>query len=543
MSASPYSGATLKRSAGHFLIGKVASALLTLSILLWLVRLLAVAEYGAYVTLVAGAELVLAVTSLGLPWVGARYLPDYRLHANGIQLIQFVWQVIARICLFAVIGTVLLFIAMPWLLDFLNLSQQLNVARLYLLVLVLEGLRRNVQECILEPLLQQGHAQFSQVIRNLGLLLFLGVMASQGAVHLHHVVLAELAGTVLGTTSSLTGLIRYLRSQRNLLGKDGWQPPRWSEMWITARHMYFSYLVTLTYSQQAFVFLTQRFLGVETTALFGFLLNLYGQICRYLPATLLFGLIRPKLIASFVGEGGMAQLTRNANLVGKVSLFVLMPLLVFAGLAGEELVDLLSGGKFTQTDYYLPGLLLVLIPFSQRLILETVAVASGHSRLCFFGSALGVLTLPLAYGLLVLGQGLWSPIVAMILSQMAFNTTLITAMALNTTYRPDSTGLFKMLTSALFGFVLGFFAKMVWSGLFQFQMPVDSSVSWLENVQALISGILAQQAKAVAVHGWLDLSVMGVLACGFFLLAAYFFKPFHKDERIRMKQLINNKLR
>lgn len=540
MSVSPYSGTALKRSARHFLIGKLASALLTLSILLWLVRLLAVAEYGAYVTLVAGAELALAITSLGLPWVGARYLPDYRLHATGMQLAQFVWQLIARISLFAVIGAVLIFAALPWLLAFLDLSQQIDVARLYLLVLVLEGLRRNVQECILEPLLQQGYAQFSQVMRNLGLLVCLAIIASQGEVHLQHVVWAELAGTVLGTASSLRGLSRHLHSQRDLPGQEGWQPPSWAEMWGTARHMYFSYLVTLTYGQQTFVFLTQRFLGVEATALFGFLLNLYGQICRYLPATLLFGLIRPKLMASYVGEGGMAQLTRNANLVGKVSLFVLMPLLVFAWLAGGELLNLLSGGKFTHAGYYLAGLLLVLIPFSQRLILETVAVASGHSHLCFWGSALGVLTLPVAYGLLALGQGLWSPIIAMVLGQMAFNTTLVAAMAFNTTYRPDSLGLFKMLAAALFGFVLGIFARMVWLAPLQFQ--ADNSVGWLENAQTLVFDVIAQQAKLSA-HGWLDLSVMGVLAGSFFLLAAYFFNPFKKDEQMRMKQLINKKLR
>jgi len=540
MSVSPYSGAALKRSAGHFLIGKVASALLTLGILLWLVRLLAVAEYGAYVTLVAGAELALAVTSLGLPWVGARYLPEYRLHANGEQLARFVWQMLARICTFAITGALLLFVAMPRLLDFLALSGQLDVARLYLLVLMLEGLRRNVQECILEPLLQQGYAQFSQVLRNLGLLLFLGVMAYQGAVHLPHVVLAELAGTLLGTASSLYGLVRHMRRQGDLSGKDGWQPPSWSEMWATARHMYASYLVTLTYSQQVFVFLTQRFLGVEATALFGFLLNLYGQICRYLPATLLFGLIRPKLMASYVGEGGMAQLTRNANLVGKVSLFVLMPLLVFTGLAGGELVSLLSGGKFTHAGYYLAGLLLVLIPFSQRLILETVAVASGHSRLCFWGSALGVLTLPFAYWLLSSGQGLWGPILAMIIGQMVFNTTLVAAMAYNTSYRPDSAGLFNMLAAAMFGLMLSVLARIVWLGPLQFQ--ADSLHSGLENAHAFIASVITQHTQ-VSAQGWLELSVMGVFACVFFLLASYFINPFHKDERMRMRRLINKKLR
>lgn len=543
MSVSPYSGAALKRSAMYFLVGKAASALLTFGLLIWLVRLLAVAEYGVYVTLQAGMAVALSVTAFGLPWVAARYLPDFRLHASGKQLARFVWQVIFFICLVAVVGALLLFVAMPWLLDALNLEQQTDIARFYLLVLVLEGLRQNIQECILEPLLQQGQAQFSQVVRNLTLLLCLGIVSVQGTVHLHHVVLAELMGSFLGTALALRGLFRYLRSHLDLQGKNSWQPPRWPEMWGTARHMYFSHLIAMTYSAPTFVFLTQRFLGVEATALFGFLLKLYGQIRGYLPAALLFGLVRPKLITSYVGEGGMAQLARNANLVGKVSLFVLMPLLVFAWVAGEEVLNQLSGGKFIHSGYYLGGMLLGLIPLSQRQILETVAVASSHSYLCSWGSFLGVLTLPLAYWFVQLGLGLWSFILAMILGQMIFNLTLIAALTLTTTYRPDAIGLFKLVAASLMGFVLCILTKMAWTGDL-FQLQANGFVGLLDTINGIIFRFLFLAHNVeVSIQGWQNLSIMAALACGLYLLAIYFFNPFHKEERMRLIQLFNNKLR
>ncbi|MGZ4976676.1 MAG: lipopolysaccharide biosynthesis protein [Methylobacter sp.] len=540
MTASPYSTAALKRGVVHFFIGKVASALLTISILFWLVRLLTVAEYGAYVTLQAGMGLALAVTSLGLPWMAARYLPEFRLYANGKQLSHFVWQLIVRILLFAAIGALLLFEPMPWLLSFLELTQQTDVARYYLLVLVLESLRSNIQVCVLEPLLQQGQAQLNLVVRSLTLLVCLGAMWTQGEIHLHHVVLAELAGSLMGAASALYGLGRYLLAHRDLPGKDGWQPPRWAEMWRPARHMYFSYLVTLTYSPPVYVFLIQRFLGVETTALFGFLLNLNDQICRYLPATLLAGLIRPTLIVAYTSEGGMAQLTRNANLLGKLSLFVLMPFLVFSWLAGGELLSQLSAGKFTQAGYYLASLLLMLIPYSQRQILETVAVASGQSYLCSWGSSLGILTLPLAYWLIQSGQGLWSPILAIILSQIIFNVTLNVAMAFNTAYRPDAIGVFKMTAGALVSFMLGSLIEMFWAN--SFEPSVNGSVGLSENVRDIVYGLLAQHFE-VPIHGWLDLSVVAALACGLFLLASFFFKPFRIEERVMLSQLLNNKPR
>ena len=536
MNAAPYSGVEIKRSMAHFFVGKLASGLLNIIIIFWLVRLLALKDYGAYVTLGAGMDMAQALTTLGLPWVAARYLPEFRLHANGRQLAQFIWQVLTLVFLFTVAGALLLLVAMPWLLSLLELGYLMDVARLYLLILIVESLRRNLQESVLAPLLLQGQAQVSQVVYNLTLLLCLGVVALQGVVHLHDVVLAELAGSVLGTIASLRGVVRYLRVHRNLPGTDGWRPQSWSKKWHTARHMYFSHLITLTYASPVYVFLIQRFLGVESTALFGFLTNLFRLICGYLPASLLFGLIRPKLMASYVGIGGMAQLMSIANFVGKVSLFVLMPILVFVWLTGNDLVSLLSNGKFTQSGYYLGVWLLALIPISQRQILESVAVVCGQSRLCLWGTTLGVLGLPLAYWLFESGLGLWSPIIAMMMSQMIFNATIIIAMGLTTTYRPDTVGVFKLVAAGVMGLVLGFFVKMAWVG--SFQQRANDFVGLSENVQAIVSEFLAQQNPAQT-NGWLYWTIMAMLAFVPYLLASYFLKPFRVEERARLNFLLN----
>lgn len=506
MSVSPYSSAKLKRGATHFLVGKVASALLTLITLLWLVRLLSVEEYGVYVVLIAGMEITLAINSLGLPWVAARYLPEFRLYASGKVLVHFVWQLIARIGLFLVVGALLLLMTAPWLFEFLELPQYMDVAKLYLLVLIIEGLGRRIRENILGTLMLQKQAQISLVARNLALLLLLSVLLIDGeTVHLYHVVLAEFAVSLLGTGLALQGLTKFVSRYRNSQGSDSWQPPEWTEMWRIAFQMYFSHLVTLTYSPQVFVFFIQRYLGVEVTALFGFLRSLYAQIINYLPATLLFSLIRPKLVASYVGEGGMAELTSNANLVGKLSLFVLMPVLVFTWIAGGELLCLLSGGRFCQENYYLAGLLLALIPLSQCQILMTVAVASDKSHLCSVGASLGILVLPLVYWLLETGYGLWSIIIAVIMSQILFNITLIIALIRTTTYMPDYIGFVKLFLAALISFSLARYLTM-------------------------------------PVHEWLGLVIMVILVVSLYLLSAYFIKPFRAEERIRLNRMLNRKV-
>jgi hypothetical protein len=81
----------LRNSIWYFLTGKVVSAVMTFFILFWVVRLLTLEEYGVYITLVPGMELVIAISGLGLPWLAARYLPEYRLHASGSLIQRLAW--------------------------------------------------------------------------------------------------------------------------------------------------------------------------------------------------------------------------------------------------------------------------------------------------------------------------------------------------------------------------------------------------------------------------------------------------------------------
>jgi len=499
-----YSGLELKYSAVHFLTGKFVSALLTLTILLWLVRLLTTEEYGVYMILIAGMELTLAIVSCGLPWLSARYLPEFRLHGSGHLLIRFVWKIIALLGFTLIAGVFLLLLLMQWLLP-MELMQYANMAILFLVVVFLEGLSRRIRENILGPLMQQKQAQISLAARNFVFLLLIGVVVFQIDIYLYHVVMAEIIASALGFFLVLYGLTGHLKAYRNISGQAGWKPPSSSEMWRVARNMYASNLITLTYSPQAFVFLTQRYLGIEATALFGFLCKLYRQLASYLPATLLFSLIQPKLVASYVNAGNMNALVCNAKLAGKLSLFVLMPAVAYVWLVGDELLSLISGGKFTQSGYYLTGLMLALIPLSQHRILTTIAVAIDKNHIVMWSGLLGVLSLPLAYGLLEADQGLWGPIAAMIVSQVLFNASIIFFLVHNTTYRPDTVGFVKLIMAAISGFFLA-------------QLPI------------------------VQIQGSASLLIMMLLVPGFFLLAAYFIKPFKVEERARLNTFINRKI-
>lgn len=507
MSNNPYSGAALKRSAGYFLIGKVISALLTFTILLWLVRLLNVSDYAAYITIVATLELTYSTSGIGLPWVEARYLPEFRLHASSKLLSRFIMQLLQCLLLTLLIIAGVAWLNLDWLLLKMDMVAYADAVQLCLVLLVVDGCGRRIRGSMCDALLQQKLGQSITVIRNLLFIVTLAVLVYQQPIDLARVVAAELFASIVSLVCSLVALWRYLTHLTNPDAQADWHAPTWSQMWAVAGNMYLSAMISQVYSPQVFILLIRYHLGADATAVFGFLRNLYTQVTSYLPAALLFGLIRPKLVASYVGNGGIAELTRNANMVGKLSLFVLMPLLVLTWTMSEPLVAQLSGGKFVHSGYYLAGLLCALVPFSQRQILETVAVVTGNSYLCNYASVLGILTLPVTYGLMQLGLGLWGAIIAITLGNLIFCNTILGGVMKKTAYQADFAGFYKMLFSALLGYLA---CELI--------TPLTPMLGWL-----WIIGIT-------------------LLASSAFLLAAAIIKPFSDAERLLINQFLKRRL-
>jgi O-antigen/teichoic acid export membrane protein len=501
MTNSPYSGRALRENAWHFLTGRAVTGLLTFVILLSVVRLLPVQDYAAYVTFYAGVELLFTISGLGLPWWAARYVPEYRLNANGPRLCRIVYILLAfgacsLACVVALVG---LFIT-PYL-DWMRLTHAREAAELFLIIAMTEGIGRQVQESLLGPLMQQRVSRASLVLRQLTFVTLIAVIAARGQADLKSIVLADLVASCTGTGIAVLGLFRHLTVLDSAPGVPGWREPPLQRMWRTALHMYAVHIVTLLYSPQALLLLVQRMLGAESAAVFGFLRSLFVHIARYLPATLLFNLVRPKLVASYVGGGGIRELSKNANLAGKLSLFVLMPLLAIAALGGEELVAFLSGDKFTGTGLLFFGIMLAMVPFSQRQLLEAVAVTAGQSALCMWAATSGFLMPPLVLGLLYAGAGLWAPIAALALGHMVFNAIILLGMMRVANYQPDVVGFRKLLGCALVAFL---------------------GALWLPRLDPALLNLAAEALVAITV----------------FLVSVWLIKPFAKEETSRLVLLV-----
>ncbi|HMM54776.1 MAG TPA: oligosaccharide flippase family protein [Candidatus Desulfobacillus sp.] len=504
MSAHPYSSAVLRRGAWHFLSGKTISGLLTFVILLWLVRLLPVAEYGAYVSLIAATELGFAIGGLGLPWAAARFLPEARLRANPDIVRSLAWRLLRWQAGFMFLLAALVGLTFHHLLPVLGLTVPVAAAATWAGLIFVEGSGRCLREGLLSPLLQQSLVRSSLIARQTLFIILLGLLFALDRIGLVTVLAVELTASLLAGLIALVGLSRYLHALPEPQHNADWQAPSANTLWCVALPMYGGHLLTLTYSPQIFLLLLNRFSGIEVTATFGFLRNLYEQVARYLPATLLFGLVRPKLVASYADGGGMAELSRNANLAGKLSLFTLMPVVGFSFAGGETLISLLSGGKFPHTGLLFFGFMLALVPFSQRQLLETVAVTTGRATLCTLGSAAGLLTLPLMLWMLSTGFGAWAGVLALGGGHLLF--VLLLAGGLDGVgYQADHVGLAKLFLAAA-------------------------------------AGALAATALPGFFPAWLNLASWATVAGLVFLAGSWLLGPFSRDELRRMNRLLGRRL-
>lgn len=509
MTSQHYSATALRSGLWHFVSGKALSAALSIVLLLWLVRLLPVSEYGAYATFIAGIEIGYAVAGLGLPWLAARYVPEFRLRAPVEALRTLAWKLLwwqlAALTAVALVAAV----GVDAYLDWVGLSDYRLAAFAFLGCMIAEGVSRFIRDGLFGPLLLQREARRTLILKLGAMLCGVGWLATSGSADVHALALVELASSIVGCLAS----IALLRSRLLLMAAEnadsGWRQPSWAKQYRVALSMYAAHLLTLLYSPQLFLSLLQRFAGAEAAAAFGFLRQLYELVARYLPAMLLFGLVRPKLIAAFV-DGGMPAMQRNANLAGKLSLFALLPLLVIVAVVGDEGVLLLSGGKFGSYGLVLLCMLIALVPFSQRQLLESIAVASEQSGLCVVGAMAAALSAPVAAWLLSQGLGIWAIVIALLMGHSLFYAIVLVGLWRVAGYRPDVAGPWKMVCCAIV-------AWMFVEGVNLF----EAGATWSTPVHVVVAT---------------------VLVAGVYLGAGRIARPFNDDERQRINGLLRKRL-
>lgn len=408
-SHSRYAGGRFIAAAAQYVVGRGLNALLSISLFVWIARLLGAPAYGAYVALIAMLELLIVVGNLGTDWVVSVELPRLSQSGAGRSMRRLVGLAMATQLLgLSVLGAAL-WAAAPWLVVQFGLPDAEPALRVYAGLLVVEGFGRSVRDLFLSSLLMQWMAQLAQILRNAVVMAALLWWPQQGGWGLLALSQLELAASVLGLV--VGGL--YLAWQLYRLPDGPAVALDWPAMRRTARDAWVASLSHQVWSGHAVVLLVTRFLGSEVGGLVGFARNLAEQVRRFMPVEFGFSLIRTFLVTRQSEEGAPALLERVAAF-WKLNALVLVPTLGLGLLFGRELAGWVSGGQFAAAGLWLPWWLLWVLVWSHHRLSDTLAYLIGTSRsvgrysmgllpaLGLFVLALNVLGLHAAFTVLVM---------------------------------------------------------------------------------------------------------------------------------------------
>ncbi|MTV42028.1 hypothetical protein, partial [Duganella radicis] len=427
MTDAPYSGANTRRNIVAFLIGKVPTALLTVSFLGLSARTLSAAEFGRYVLVMAMVEIVLGTTTLGLDWVLLRYAPVYRLHGCRGGLMRMIGAVAAARCAILSLVALLIAGAGPALAAAgYALPLPADLAGPFGLLLVIEGGMRILRDNTLEALALQSRLQLVLVARGVTVLATLWYLSRHGGAVAADLVLAEAGASALSLLLSLAAVAGGLAAVR--ANDAPWTRPDWRQLLRVALLNYASGIVEYLYSPNFLILLLARFESAAAIGGLGFVLRLTDIIRNYLPGMLVFGLVRSRMIGAYVKSGDYAELRMWAQFLYKISLLTLLPVMGIVFIQGEQILALASAGRYASDHLLFAVLCCWLALRLHRLILGVVFNAVELMQAWVRGSLLSLLVLPLIY---VAGRdwlGVWFVVVALFGNELIVGALAVLAL-------------------------------------------------------------------------------------------------------------------
>jgi len=409
-----------------FAAGRVTSALIGFTLFLVLARSLPLGDYGQYLTLLAGLELIVLYTSLGIPWIGIRYMPEYRIHAGGPALRRLLLQLgLASLAPLA-LALLALWAGAHWWMGWLKVEGAADAIGAFLLICLFDGVNRFLSTVVLESLLAQKRAQAVQILRNLVFLAPLGYLLLQGGqVDLTTVLRIELVASAAAAAAATLLSATLLRALPDGEEDPDWTPPTRRALVEIAGYNYASNAVANLYSAPALQLLANALLGPAASALFGFARNLAEQVRRYLPSEFLLSVIRPMLVATYASDRDDAQLNRRMLLAAKLSLLTSAPVAGVLLGAGQEAMRLIGGARLQDAYWLLIVLLFVSFSRSHRSLLGLYVNCVRQTDIWLRASLWCLFVLPLALALIEVGWGAFALVAAMIAEEIICTASVL----------------------------------------------------------------------------------------------------------------------
>jgi O-antigen/teichoic acid export membrane protein len=388
-----YDLSRIKSSLLHFGIGKLASGLTGLVLLLVLVRALPAQDYAFMVALLATFEITTLALNFGVLPATWRYLPEARSKGSARNVMLVAAGSIAARAVPLLIAALVLTVfpqgAGHWL--GFGIDDAAQVIRVFAVVLFAEAMTRHIDlvfELLLMQRLSQALIWLRATARVIGMLVLTHGLNETTTI-LHWVTLeamVSLTGLAAGVALCIKSIVLPARTSALTIPL-----PSPQRIWAFAGPAYLSQVLGAVQGLDACKLMAAQFASASVVTAFGFVTSLAATLQRYLPSYLLLGFVRPLFVHTNLSEGGNGTSQSLASMLLKLNLLVLLPAFGCALVIGNELVGRLSGGRVIDSGALLAMTCVVLCAQVLHMILGLLALSVEESLSGLKGTTIGAL--------------------------------------------------------------------------------------------------------------------------------------------------------
>ena len=451
-----YNKDKVRRSLGHFVLGKAGGAVVGLLTLLLMVRVLSVADYGLYVALVGYLEVFNVLSSFGLNALSERLVPEARNSGDEARLRKLigrlVWMRAALVLVCCLAAGLFIATVGPQL----GLAQHVQALLIFQLVVGFETLARYI-ESIFDSMLLQGRAQLSLISRTaMRLACLVSVWFTSGGMELTEWLWLEALAYGTGLAITLALLAKTLIA----LPKCADARTMMSTSVRASFQIYISQALGALVSIDVVKILVLRLASAEAAGVFGFCASLAWMVQRYLPSYLLVGMLRPLIVAAVVaGPSGAERLRVMTSIMLKVNSLLIGGLAVLVAVAGNQIVEAMTGGKFSDAGPLFLVMLVFVWTNSIRAILGHVALAYGQGAIMISAQLMAAMVLLLS----ILGISGQFGILGFGLSLVLMNLSWVLFAGIQMSRREQFPVVIeaRLLNSLLFGAISAIFGRLL----------------------------------------------------------------------------------
>lgn len=482
------------------LIMRPISAIAGLLILIMLSRVLSSTDYGNFFAFWAIVEILILASNLGLIHAVYRYVSATEQTDGVILTTGPIWHLVWwRFCTLAFTGFV--FMLIPDSIASLSKVSIFSGQILLCLIAIVffEGIARFF-ESIFDSMLCQGRSQISLVSRTFFRLIGYLIFLSLGSMDLQHVLYADVIATALGALIAVLMLWDVSRKSRLSGRQTQKENISFSRMTRFAMPAFAAQVLTLVYGPDALKLILSNTSGTTELALFGFAYSLAAVVQRYIPANLLAGVFRPIFVAGSKKQNADTVLSELLSISIKLNWLVILPIFCFLFFGGTSLLEMLSGGNYSDAGNVIAIIMLGLLAISTHLTFSMYCLARETSLPVLYATVASTLGLPLGI-ILAENYGATGVAVAFGISELIWSTTCFAVLRYNASnaLTLDWLGLIKLLLGTLFVVV---FCSLI---------------------------------KSLGVNWWFFLAIFAPLM---FIIVTYFSKVFSEQEKVWLMSVL-----